>query len=64
MTINKADIEEKSKGPARVTTDEGSVRERTIDELIKADKYNKAQEIGDAPLHGLRISRCKPGGPV
>ena len=64
MTISDDNIEELAKAPKKTVTDEGSVEERSIDELIKADKYNKANSIGDDPLHGLRISRFKPAGPV
>ena len=64
MTISSSDIEDLGKSPKKTVTDEGSVEERPIDELIKADQYNKANTIGDDPLHGLRISRFKPGGPV
>jgi len=62
MTITDADFEDKADSPKRVTTDEGTVEERSVDELIKADQYNKARARNDGPLHGLRISRCKPGG--
>lgn len=64
MTISDDNIEELAKAPKKTVTDEGSVEERSINELIEADKYNKANAIGDSPLHGLRVSRCKPGGPV
>ena len=63
MTIEDS-IEELAAAPRRVSTDEGTVMERSIDELIKADQYLKANDIGDSPLHGLRVSRCKPAGPV
>jgi len=62
MTIDDADFEEKADSPKRVTTDEGTVEERSIDELIKADKYTNARSVGNGPLHGIRVSRCKPGG--
>ena len=64
MTISSSDIEEAGKAPKKVVTDEGSVEEKSVDELIKADRYNSASTIGDAPLHGLRVSRFKPGGAV
>ena len=63
MTINDSDFEEKADSPRRVTTDEGTVEERSIDELIKADKHTQSRAAGDnGPPHGLRISRFKPGG--
>ena len=64
MTISQNDIEDLGKSPRKVTTDEGTVTERSVDELIKADQYGSVKQVGDNPLHGLRISRCKPGGPV
>lgn len=64
MAITDSDIEAAGKGPKRVTTDEGTVEERSIDELIKADQYASTKSVGDEPLHGLRISRFKPRGAV
>lgn len=64
MTISQQDIEDLGKSPQKVSTDEGTVEERPIDELIKADQYASAKQVGDVPLHGLRISRFKPAGPV
>jgi hypothetical protein len=64
MTISQSDIEDAGKAPKRVTTDEGTVEERSVSELIKADQYAKANQAGDNPLHGLRVSRFKPGGAV
>jgi hypothetical protein len=62
--ITAEDIANLAKSPRKVQTDEGTVTERSVDELIKADRYAKANEIGDEPLHGLRVSRFKPAGPV
>lgn len=64
MAISSDDIEDAGKAPQRVTTDEGTVEEKSVDQLIKADKYSKASQIPDNPLHGMRVSRCKPAGPV
>jgi len=64
MTIDDADIQEQALAPKKTVTDEGSVEERNIDDVIKAKRYLDANQIGDSPLHGLRISRFKPGGPV
>lgn len=50
--------------PKKTMTDEGSVEERSIKEMIEAQQWAAVQETPDAPLHGLRISRFKPGGPV
>lgn len=64
MTISSSDIEDAGKAPERVTTDEGTVEEKPIDELIKADQYSNSKSVGDSPLHGLRVSRFKPRGAV
>lgn len=62
MAISKDDVEDTGKGPKEVQTDEGTVKERPIDDLIKADNHSQAKQIGNGPLHGLRISRFKPAG--
>jgi len=56
-------VAQRAAEPRSMTTDEGKVVERSIDEIIKADQYSEAKQIGDNPLHGLRVSRCKPGSP-
>lgn len=54
---------ERAMSPKRVTTDEGSVEERPVDDIIKAKNYDAAV-AAEGPLHGLRVSRCKPSGAV
>ena len=63
-TTTAETILELALAPRKTTTDEGSVEERSVDEMIKAQQWAAVQETPDAPLHGLRISRFKPGGPV
>lgn len=46
--------------PKRTRTEEGTVEERTIDELIKADQYLK-QQVADGAPWGIRVARAKPG---
>jgi hypothetical protein len=63
MAIEDSDIEEQAKAPKKVTGDEGTVVERDIDELIKAQvRLNQASATG-VP-HGLRMSKMRPGGSV
>jgi len=57
-------IAELAASPRKITTDEGVVEERSIDEIIKADQHLGNKNVTDQPLHGLRISRFKPGGSV
>lgn len=64
MTISSDDIEEAAQAPKKASTDEGMVEEKSVQELIEADKYNKANQSPSGPLHGLRVSRFKPGGAV
>lgn len=63
MAIEASDIETQAEAPAKVTTDEGTVEERSIGELIKADRYNRTAAISAAPF-GLKCARIQyPGAP-
>lgn len=62
--VTDADIASLALSPKKIVTDEGSVEERSVGELIKADQHVAAQAIGDLPLHGLRMSKFKPAGAV
>lgn len=62
--ITDQEIQDRAKDPKSASTEDGSVTERSVDEMITAQKHASAQSIGSSPLHGLRISRCKPAGPV
>ena len=64
MSFTDSEFEELAKAPRKVETDEGTVTERSIKELIDADKHLNELNAPDEPLHGLRISRCKPRGAV
>lgn len=50
--------------PEYTRTDEGSVKERSVDELIKADAYLKGTASGNAVPWGLRIAKSKPSGTI
>jgi hypothetical protein len=64
MTIESDDIQELASAPQEIRGDEGTVKERPIDEVIKADQYIAAKNTADQPLRGLRVSRCRlPGTP-
>lgn len=63
-TITTENIVDLVKAPKEITTDEGSVKERSVKELIEAEKYIANKEAITTPLHGLVISRAKPGGAV
>lgn len=57
--ISELDIIEAAKAPRRVRTVEGTVEERSINELIKADQYN-ASKVADGVPWGIRIAKSKP----
>jgi hypothetical protein len=50
-----------AKSPRRTRTVEGTVEERSIDDLIKADRYAKAADLTTVPW-GIRTARTKPPG--
>ena len=64
MAISDSDIETKAAEPERVTTDEGTIKERSVDELIKAQEHVAQKAATSNPLYGLHISRFKPSGAV
>jgi len=47
--------------PRRTRTVEGTVEERSVDDLIKASNYLKAQQVEAIPW-GIRVARTKPPG--
>lgn len=58
-----SEIADHAKSPQRVTTDEGTVQERSTKELIEADRYTKSCEAVQVPF-GLRVARMRfPGTP-
>ena len=57
------DIVSASQNPKRVRTDEGSVEERSIKEMIDADRYDAASSVTGVPW-GLKMARVKPGGSI
>lgn len=61
--LPNATLADLASGPKKIVTDEGSVEERSADEIIALDRHLTAHAVGDSPLHGLRISRFKPAGP-
>ncbi len=60
MTI---DIETAADKPKRMRTDEGSLEERSLPDLIAANNYT-AQVAATLPPWGLRMARIQPGGTV
>lgn len=65
MAISDQEFEDLAKAPKKTIGDEGSVEERSIDELIKAREYLNGQTTGaNLPPFGLRIAQAKPRGTV
>jgi hypothetical protein len=62
MALTDSDFEERAEAPRKVTTVEGTVTERPISDMIKADQHIAARNTPDTPLHGLRVTRFKPSG--
>lgn len=61
--FTSTEIADHAKSPQRVTTDEGTVQERSVKELIEADRYTKSSDATVVPF-GLRIARIRfPGTP-
>jgi len=58
------DIAELASAPLRVRTAEGTVEERSVDELIKADRYLAGRQAADAVPWGIRVARGKPGSSI
>lgn len=56
-------IEELASAPKRTRTDEGTVEERSADDLIKLDQYAAAKKSTAVPW-GMKVARTKPQGPV
>lgn len=56
------DVTGAAANPKRVRTEEGTVEERSIGELIEADRYGKSNP--DRVPWGMRIAINKPKGTV
>jgi hypothetical protein len=63
MAISQSDIEDQSKTPRRMTTDEGTVQERDVKEMIEADRYGAAKAAASVSPWGLRVALIQPGSP-
>lgn len=63
--MEPGEIEEAAQAPKKTAGDEGSIEERSIDELIQADRYEQAKQAGaNGPPYGMRKARFKkPGTP-
>jgi hypothetical protein len=62
MADLSSEIETAASQPAKATADGVSVEQRSLSDLIAADKYLKAQTAATKNHFGLRISKLEPGG--
>jgi hypothetical protein len=58
------DVNELSAAPKKIRTDEAMVEERSVDELIEADRYHLEKNSATHAPFGLRIARSVPRGTV
>lgn len=58
------DIETAATSPASASADGVSVTQRSIAEMIAADKHIKADEAGTKPRLGMRFVKLVPPGSV
>jgi len=63
MAITTTEVEDLGKTPKRVRTDEGTVEERSVEDLVKADQFAAVKGASAVPW-GMRVARTKPGGTV
>jgi len=61
-TIDEDLINELGSSPHRTTTEEGTVEERPIREVIEADRYATKKAASDKVPWGVRMACIKPGG--
>lgn len=61
-TDETIDVVAAANNPKRMRTEEGSIEERSVNELIAADRYNAAKSSASAVPWGLRIARTQPAG--
>jgi len=64
MALTQQEIDDLARAPKKTVTNEGSVLERPAEELIAVNNYALENEVGNQPLHGLRVSKFMTGGAV
>ena len=56
------EIDDLTTAPVRTTTEEGTVEERDMEDLIKGDQYSAVKGNADLPPWGIRAAKIRPGG--
>lgn len=62
MAVDEDTIEDLVTSPERVTTDEGTVKERPIGDVIKGEVYVNQKAVSGKPPHGLFLSKIRYPG--
>lgn len=60
--IDASTIAENAAKPQEVQGDEGRVKQFSIDDQIKADKYNRANDANSHTAMPFRLSKVSTGG--
>lgn len=55
-------IEKNAKGPAKASSDAGSVEQHPLPDQIEADKYLASKEAAKSKKRGLRFNKLVPPG--
>lgn len=58
------DVEALATGPASITIDGVSVTQRSIDDVIKADRHAAAKRAANSNAFGVAFRRVNPGSAV
>ena len=61
--ITTSELNDLATGPERITGDEGTVKERPLQETIDGDRYIASKGI-TGPPYGLRIAKIRFPGSV
>lgn len=61
MSISDEQIEEAAQAPRKVETDEGSVTEKSVSELIEAQKHTASNKVGTGPFGGFKPFKVTQG---
>ena len=64
MGLDRTQIEELGTAPKRTTTEEGTIEERDVKDIVMADQYANQKQAADSVPFGIRVARIKPGGTV
>lgn len=61
MGLTETQLEDAALAPQRTTTEEGTVEEHDLDDLVKADQYLSGKQACSSPPWGMKIAKARPG---